>query len=79
MYPNISVNFFVALTLLLFLRFLGKYRGAFVAVKYVPDIDNYLKEGDLFFEVSSHPNICRCFGLHQRTIKTGENIEVKKQ
>ena len=76
---KISIDFKLLLTLLLFLRFLGEYRGAFVAVKYVPDIENYLKEGDLFFEVCLHPNVCRCFGLHQRTIKTEEDIEVKEQ
>jgi hypothetical protein len=50
------------------LRYFGEYRGAPVAVKYVPDVENYLKEGDLFFEVSLHPNICRCFGLHRRKV-----------
>jgi hypothetical protein len=57
------------------LRYFGEYRGAPVAVKYVSAVENYLKEGDLFFEVSLHPNICRCFGVHCRNIITEDEEE----
>lgn len=43
--------------------FSGEYRGANCALKQVSDIDHYVKEGEVFSQVSSHPNICRFYGL----------------
>merc|ERR1719471_2593260 len=43
------------------------YNGATVAMKRVnvENQENFIKECDLFFEVSTHPNICRYFGFSE--------------
>jgi len=42
----------------------GCYHGTNVACKTVSGhLDAYLREGDLFFQLSSHPNICQCYGV----------------
>jgi len=44
--------------------FVGLYMGCKVAVKSVEDeLSTYLEHGDLFFNVSNHPNICRYYGI----------------
>lgn len=45
--------------------FTAKYNMAQCCVKMVLDVETYLSEGGLFFEVSTHPNICRLFGFFQ--------------
>merc|ERR1719229_972170 len=40
----------------------AEYNGASCCAKQIDDFRTYLTEGDLFFEVSTHPNICRYFG-----------------
>jgi len=42
----------------------GFYNHAEVALKMV-NTAQYLREGDLFFKVSDHPNVCRFFGIHK--------------
>jgi len=43
--------------------FTATFNHATVAVKEIQDLKMYLAEGDLFFEASTHPNICRYFGF----------------
>jgi len=42
--------------------FRATWEESLCCVKKVHDVTHYLQEGDLFFEASLHPNICRYFG-----------------
>ena len=62
---SISDNIIHKLSSFLLLRFMGEFIGAKVAVKSVGlKIGDYLREGDLIFEVGGHPHICQYFGVY---------------
>merc|ERR1719150_3015442 len=53
--------------------FAATYCHAECAVKQVTDLEDYLREGDLFFQASTHPNVCRYFGFTQFHDGTARN------